>query len=62
MRGGNVKMIRDSFGLMGLIVDYAMIFFFTGSAALLFFYLWRKGKLNFEETPKYEIFDEEDKR
>ncbi len=52
-------MTIDSFGLTGLIMDYAMIIAFSGSTAILFLYFWKKGTLNFEEDAKYEMMEED---
>lgn len=49
----------DGWGVMGLALDYAIIFIFSGSAAVLFLYFWKKGRLNFEEDPKYQMLDED---
>lgn len=49
----------DSFGYFGLIMDYSMIVFFSGGAFILFLYLWKKGRLNFEEDAKFEMLNDE---
>lgn len=52
----------DSFGWTGLIIDYAIIVLFSGSALILFCYFWKKGKLNFEESIKFQMFEDENER
>jgi hypothetical protein len=48
----------DSFGNMGLLLDYGLIIAFTGSAALLFYYFWKKDRLDFDESPKHQMLKE----
>jgi hypothetical protein len=50
--------VWDSFGNSGLIMDYAMIIAFSGSAAILFCYFWKKGRLDFDEGPKHQMLEE----
>lgn len=49
----------DGWGYTGLIVDYAMIVFFTLSALLIFLYCWWNKRLDFDEIPKYQMLEEE---
>jgi hypothetical protein len=52
-------MNADGFGLMGLVVDYAMIIAFSLGAMILFAYLWKKGRLDFDEEAKHQMMEEE---
>ena len=49
----------DGFGLIGLVVDYAMIIAFSLGAMILFAYLWKKGRLDFDEEAKHQMMEEE---
>jgi cbb3-type cytochrome oxidase subunit 3 len=49
----------DGFGYMGLIFDYALIVFFSGSTLILFLYFWKKKRLDFDEAPKYQMLSDE---
>lgn len=49
----------DSFGYAGLLLDYMVIIFFSAGALLLFFYFWYKGRLNFDEAPKFQMLQED---
>ncbi|MEI8124779.1 MAG: hypothetical protein WCG42_03390 [Parachlamydiaceae bacterium] len=51
---------RDWSGIYGGIFHYGMIFAFTGSALLGFFYFWRKGALDWSEEAKIQMMHEED--
>lgn len=48
----------DGFGNIGLILDYTLIVFFSGSTLILFLYFWKKKRLDFDEDPKYQMFNE----
>ena len=50
----------DGWGYTGLILDYGMIVAFSGSTLLLFIYFWKKGRLDFDETAKFEMLEEDD--
>lgn len=50
----------DGFGIHGLILHYATIFLFVGTAALVFFYYWHKGRLDMDESPKFQMLKDED--
>jgi len=49
----------DEFGCVGLLIDYAMILTFFCSALMIFIYLWSIGRLDMDETAKYEMMKEE---
>lgn len=48
--------------MIGLILDYAMIIFFSGSTLILFLYFWKTKRLDFDEAPKYQMFQEDHER
>ena len=50
----------DGFGIHGMALHYATIFLFVGTAALAFAYFWQKGRLDMDETPKFQMLNEED--
>lgn len=52
-------MPTDSTGIYGAMFHYALVFFLVGSAFLVFFYLWRKGRLDMDESPKFQMMQEE---
>lgn len=43
----------------GTAIDYAMIFFFSGGAFILFLYFYLTGKHDFDEAPKYQMMEDE---
>jgi hypothetical protein len=47
--------VLDGGGVYGHFLHYGMVFFFGSSAALIFFYFWRKGELDMNEDPKYQM-------
>ncbi|MFA6915401.1 MAG: hypothetical protein WC222_03320 [Parachlamydiales bacterium] len=49
----------DTIGFFGGALAYATIIFFATTAFLLFFYLMRKGRLDFDESVKYQLFEDE---
>lgn len=53
-------MISDGWGFIGLVLDYAVIFLFSGCAMLLFLYFWKKGRLNFDEEPKHQMLQRDE--
>jgi hypothetical protein len=48
----------DGFGIQGMAAAGGVLLFFTGSALILFVYLWSKGRLDFDEAPKQDMFDD----
>ncbi len=50
----------DSLGLWGVAIHYAFILFFVGLATLFLLLLWRKGRLDMDEEPKWMMMEEED--
>lgn len=51
--------MTDAIGVYGGILTYGMIIASFGSAVLIFIYLWKKGRLDCDESPKYQLFEEE---
>jgi hypothetical protein len=50
----------DAWGFAGLALDYALVFFFTIGALMLFIYFWWNRRLDFDECPKYQMLEEDD--
>lgn len=51
--------IIDGAGIYGSIFHYALVIAFVASAFLIFFTLWRKGRLDMDEGPKFQMMREE---
>jgi hypothetical protein len=47
--------IVDGAGIYGSLMHYMLVMAFVGSAFLAFLYFWRKGKLDMDEGPKYQM-------
>lgn len=47
-------------GYMGSLAHMFWILAFFGSAVIVFIYLWRKGRLDFDEEPKWTLFDQDE--
>ena len=52
--------IIDGAGVYGSIFHYALVIAFVASAFLIFFTLWRKGRLDMDEGPKFQMMEEEE--
>jgi cbb3-type cytochrome oxidase subunit 3 len=50
----------DGFGISGMVLHYATVMLFVGTAALVFFYLWKNNRLDMDEAPKYQMLNDED--
>lgn len=50
--------VVDLGGIYGSTLHYGLIIAFVGSAFLIFLYLWRKGKLDMDEEPKFQMMQE----
>lgn len=58
----NSLLAIDGFGVHGSILHYTLIIAFTLSALLIFIYLWRRGRLDMDEEPKWQMMNtDEDK-
>ncbi len=51
--------MTDAIGAYGGILTYAMIFATMGSALLAFIFFWKNKRLDFDESPKYQLFEDE---
>lgn len=51
--------IIDVMGIYGSIFHYALVIAFVGSAALIFFTLWKKKRLDMDEEPKFQMLFED---
>ncbi len=49
----------DGFGVQGLYLCIGSMITLSGSAALLFFYFWRKGLLGMDEEAKHKMMNED---
>ncbi len=52
--------IIDGAGVYGSIFHYALVIAFVSSAFLIFFSLWKKGRLDMDEGPKFQMMQEEE--
>lgn len=50
----------DGSGAYGTYMGYGFRFFFGGTALLFFLYLWRRGKLDMDESPKMSMLSNQD--
>lgn len=53
--------VIDAMGVYGSLLHYSLVIAFVGSAFLLFFYLWKKDRLNMDEEPKFQMMRDEAK-
>lgn len=54
--------ITDEMGIYGSLLHYAFIIAFVGGAFLIFLYLWRKGRLDMDEEPKYDMMEDDEEK
>lgn len=52
-------LVIDGFGVYGSTLHYALVIAFVGSAFLLFGFFWKKGRLDMDEEPKYQMMENE---
>lgn len=50
----------DGGGIYGYVFVNASVVALVGSAFILFFFLWRKGRLDMDESPKFQMMSEEE--
>ncbi len=50
--------VLDASGEYGSIVHYAIVIALVGGAFIAFLYLWKKGKLDMDEQPKFDMMQE----
>jgi hypothetical protein len=53
--------IIDGIGVYGNFLHYGLVIALVGSAFLIFFYLWKKKRLDMDEEPKFQMMQEESK-
>lgn len=54
--------ILDGIGVYGSLVHFSFAGFFFGVALLIFIYLWRKGKLDMDESPAEQMLEDDPKK
>lgn len=52
-------MMLDSYGIQGMVLHYAAVLLFFGTAILVFCYLWFNKKLDMDESPKIQMMQDE---
>ena len=52
--------IIDGMGVYGNLFHYMLVIFLVGTAFLIFFYLWKKNRLDMDEDPKFQMMKNED--
>ena len=50
--------VIDGGGVYGAYFEYATGIFLAGGALVVFIRLWRKGRLDMDESPKYQMFED----
>jgi hypothetical protein len=53
--------VIDGFGIYGNLLHYAFVISLVGGAFIIFFYLWKSGRLGIDEEAKYQMMDVESK-
>lgn len=48
----------DGAGIYGSTLHYALVIAFVASAMIIFVALWRKGRLDMDESPKFQMMRE----
>lgn len=54
----NCCAVIDAMGVYGSMFHYAFVIAFVGSAFIIFFYLWRKKRLDMDEGPKFQMMED----
>ncbi len=49
----------DGNGLYGSLVHYSMTIVLVGGALILFLYFWYNGRLDMDESPKYQMLQDD---
>ena len=52
--------VLDGGGVYGHFFHYSFLTALMGSAFLLFLYIWKKGRLDMDEEPKYQMFEDDE--
>lgn len=50
----------DGGGVVGAFLSYGMAIATMGATVLVFIHLWRKGRLDMDEQPKYHMMREDE--
>jgi len=56
-----IAAVSEGAGFYGRLANTVTAVAFTGSAVLLFIYLWYRGRLDMDEKPKWQMMESEDK-
>lgn len=51
----------DPSGIYGMLLHYAMTVVLVGGAIVIFIQLWRKGRLDMDESPKIQMMQTDEK-
>lgn len=51
--------IIDNYGVYGSALHYGLVIAFVGSAFLIFFYLWGKGRLGIDEDAAIQMMKDD---
>jgi hypothetical protein len=51
--------VLDGTGDCGSLVHYGFVLALVGGAFLIFLYLWRKDKLDMDESPKHRVLKDD---
>jgi hypothetical protein len=49
---------QDPNGITGSLLHYSLVLFFVLGALVILLYLWKNGRLDMDEEPKYEMMRE----
>ena len=49
----------DGIGVYGSMLHYGLVVALVGTAILLFVCLWKKGRLDMDEGPKYQMMEDD---
>lgn len=50
--------VIDGLGIYGKFLHYGIVIALVGSAFLIFIYLWRKKRLDMDESPKFQMMQD----
>lgn len=50
----------DAFGIYGDLLRFGVLFALVGGSMTIFFYLWRKDRLDMDEEPKHAMMETDD--
>lgn len=53
--------IIDGIGIYGTVLHYSLLLALAGSAVLFFLYFWKKGRLDMDEEPKVQMWQNDDR-